>query len=139
MGIHYFKIIDRKKWHQKKYLHSPLLRKTNSAAHTLLLCSTTMASRSPLRNSPPSSRPQETLLSHTGQCSSPRPSNPPTLVIYSLKLPQLVQLPVQPPQVVVPLLPMLQRKRRRRNERRMLIWEDSSVMTMTTEQSKIIS
>merc|ERR1712039_622756 len=132
--------MGRKKWHQKKYLHSPLLRKTNSAAHTLLLCSTTMASRSPLRNSPPSSRPQETLLSHTGQCSSPRPSNLPTLEIFSLKLPQLVQLlAALPPLVVMPELPKLQRKRRRSKRRRMLIWEDSSVTTMTTEQSKIIS
>merc|ERR1711862_656022 len=99
--------MGRKKWHQKKYLHSHKPNTTNLPAHTRLSCSTTMASRSPLRNSPPSSRPQETLLSHTGQCSSPRPSNPPTLVISSLKLPQLVQLPVQPPLVVLPPLPML--------------------------------
>merc|ERR1712226_591268 len=98
-----------------------------------------MASRSPPRNSPPSLRPQETLLSHTGQCSSPRPSNPPTLEISSPKLPQPAQLLDQLPLVVPPLLMMHQRKRKRRKLRKMLIWEDSSVTTMTTEQSKIIS
>merc|ERR1711988_1483649 len=87
---HYFKIIDRKKWHQKKLPHSLKLSMTNSAAHTPLSCSTMMVSRSPQRNSLPLSRPQETLLSHTGQCSSPRPSNQPTLVTFSLKLLQLV-------------------------------------------------
>merc|ERR1712224_1044664 len=140
MGIHYFKIIDRKKWHQKKLPHSLKLSATNSAAHTPLSCSTTMVLRSPLKNSPPSLRPQETLLSHTGQCSSPRPSNPPRLEISSPPLPQLVQLPAQLPQEVLVQPPLLKRrKRRRRMRKRMLIWEDSSETMMTTEQSKIIS
>merc|ERR1711862_330021 len=120
--------MGRKKWHQKKYLHSHKPNTANLPAHTQLSCSTTMASRSPLRNSPPSLRPQETLLSHTGQCSSPRPSNPPTLVTSLLKLPQQAQLPVQPLLAVLPLL-MLQRKRRRKKLKRMLIWEDFSETT----------
>merc|ERR1711935_1306350 len=120
MGIHYFKIIDRKKWPQKKLLHSQQLNTTNSAAHTPLSCSTTMASRSPLRNSPPSLRPQETLLSHTGPCSSPRHSRPPMLVTSS---PRLLP-PVQPPLVAVPLLHQL--KKRRKKPLRKSIWVDSS-------------
>merc|ERR1712224_487057 len=133
MGIHYFKIIDRKKWHQKKLPHSLKLSATNSAAHTPLSCSTTMVLRSPLKNSPPSLRPQETLLSHTGQCSSPRPSNPPRLEISSPPLPQLVQLPAQPPLVE---LPLQKRRLRRRMRKRTSIWEVSSVtMMMATELS----
>merc|ERR1712014_107497 len=112
MGIHYFKIIDRKKWHQKKLPHSLQLNTMNSAAHTPPSCSTMMASKSPLRNSPPSSRPQETLSSHTGQCSSPRHSNQLMLETSSLKLPPLVVAGGrdQPPQ----LLKKRARKKRRK-------------------------
>merc|ERR1712167_102418 len=110
MGIHYFKIIDRKKWHQKKLKTSLKLSTTNSAAHTPLSCSTTMASRSLLKSSPPSSRPQETPSSHTGQCSSLRLSNPPTLEISSPKLPLPVQPPDQLPLVVV-VLPLQKNQR----------------------------
>merc|ERR1712216_6184 len=123
MGIHYFKIIDRKKWHQKKLPHSLKLSTTNSAAHTPLSCSTTMASRSPLKNLPPSSRPQETPSSHTGQCSSPRPSNPPMLEISLPKLPPLVAQPDQLPPVVLDQLLLRKRRRRRKTRRKMLIWE----------------
>merc|ERR1712226_462476 len=130
MGIHYFKIIDRKKWHPKKLPHSLKLSTTNSAAHTPHLCSTTMVSRSPPRNSPPSSRPQVTLLSHTGQCSSLRLSNQPMLVISSHKL----QLPVQlPDQQLLAQPPKLQRRRKRKRRKRTSIWADFSVRTMITE------
>merc|ERR1712159_852369 len=138
MGIHYFKIIDREKWHQKKLLLSLKLNMTNSAAHMLLLCSMTMVSQSRLRKSKLSSRTQETPLSHTGQCFSPKPSNLPMSVISSPKLPPLVQPPVQLPLEVLPLLRKLQRKKRK-NKRKMLIWEVFSVTKMITEQCKIIS
>merc|ERR1711865_111171 len=139
MGIHYFKIIDRKKWHQKQLLTSKLKKRTNSAAHTQPSCSTTIMSISPPRNSPKLSRPQETLSKHTGQCSSLRPSRPPTLVISSPKLPQLHQQEVLEVLDQPPLLPLPQKRQRRKKRKRMSIWEDSSVMKMITELRKIIS
>merc|ERR1711976_260836 len=135
MGIHYFKIIDRKKWHQKKLPHSPPLSTMNSAAHTPLLCSMMMDSKSPLRSSQQSSRPQETPSSHTGQCSSPRPLRTPTLEISSLKSPQLVAVvaPVQTPVLAQPL--KLKRRKKRKKKRLTSIWEVFSVTKMNTELS----
>merc|ERR1712167_162770 len=104
------------KWHQKLLRISHKLSTTNSAAHTLHLCSTTMDSKSTLRKSDKSSRPQETLLNHTGQCSSLRPLREPMLEISSPKLPQLAQLVVVVAPAQLPLLKKHQRKEKKVEE-----------------------
>merc|ERR1712153_123491 len=80
-----------------------------------------------------SSRPPRTKLSHTGQCSSPRPSRVLMLENSSQTLdpPDQLLLLDQPPLVVPPLL-RNQRKRRKKKPK-MLIWEVFSEMRMTTE------
>merc|ERR1711976_792548 len=90
------------------------------------------------RNSLLSSRPQETLSSHTGQCSSPRPSRAKTLEISSPKSPLLVDQE-EPPQQVQLLVVTLQRRKKRKKRRLTSIWEVFSVKRTITELSKIIS
>merc|ERR1711976_1116878 len=111
----------------------------NSAAHTPLLCSTMTVSISLPRNSLLSSRPQETLSSHTGQCSSPRHSRAKTLEISSPKSPLLVDQEEPPQQVQLLVVMTLQRRKKRKKRRLTSIWEVFSVKRTITELSKIIS
>merc|ERR1711906_91626 len=119
------------KWQVSKQINSQKPITTNSAAVMLLSCSTTTDARSPLKDCPKSSPPQATLLSHTGQCFSPRLLNPPRSKTFSPTSPPPVVV-VVPPLDQLPLLKRKSRKRKRRKKPKMSIWEVSSEMMMMT-------
>merc|ERR1712166_352010 len=115
-------------WQTKTHQSSPQTNAANSAALTLLSCSTTMGLKFLPPNWPWSLRSPETKLSHTGHSFSPRPSKVPKSINFFLKSSPL-------PQEL--LLPPLRRKRRKRRKKRsrMSTWVDSSEEMMTiTEQ-----